>query len=269
MRTVNDHAIPQYTETIFHERRYRHCLLIPIINEGENFIRQIARMKENGIFKMTDVVICDAGSTDGSTELQMLRDSGFSALLIRQGYGRYGTDLRMGYSWAIERGYEYLITVDGNNKDDTSALPLFIEKMEQGYNYVQGSRYIAGGKEKNTPLSRKIAIKCLLVPLISLAARKYMTDSSNGFRAYSKDFLMDDAVAVFRDCFVKYEIIYYLPIMACRLGYRVCEVPVTREYPNSKDIPTKVGWKDNLDVIFLLISLLFGAYRPEKVKEKR
>ena len=37
-------------------------------------------------------------------------------------------------------------------------IPKFIEKLEQGYDFVQGSRFIKGGKAINTPFIRHISV---------------------------------------------------------------------------------------------------------------
>ena len=257
-------AMPEYDAYQFREKRTKFCLLIPVFNEGDRFRSQIAKMKENGAFDLADVIICDAGSKDGSTDHDMLREAGFAALLVRRGFGRYSTDLRMGYGWALQQGYEGFITVDGNDKDDTSALPKFIEKLDAGYDYIQGSRFIKGGKAIRTPLVRYLAIKLIMVPLMSLGARRHLTDSSNGFRAYSKRFLLDERVLVFRDSFHHHELIYYLPVRACTLGYNVVEVPVIRAYPDSKEVPSHASAHDNIATIVLLIKGVFGGLNPKK-----
>ena len=96
---------------------------------------------------------------------------------------------------------------------------------------MQGSRYVPGGKGVNTPLSRHVGVMLLHAPLISLAARHRYTDTTNGFRGYSRRLLLDPRVQPFRDVFAAYELHYYLAIRAARLGLRVCEIPVTRVYP--------------------------------------
>lgn len=128
-------------------------------------------MKDLHIFEMIDVVVLDAGSTDGSTDRNMLSEAGFRALCIRKGTGRYSTDLRMDYAWAIEQGYEGFITVDGNDKDGTQAVPAFIEKLNGGYDYIQGSRYIKGGEGINTPISRHLALKLINEPIMTIMRR--------------------------------------------------------------------------------------------------
>jgi hypothetical protein len=84
--------------------------------------------------------------TTATPPLDFLTEAGFVALLIRCGEGRYSTDIRMGYSWALEQGYLGVITVDGTNRDGTEAIPLFPEKSDAGYCYIQGLCYIEVGE---------------------------------------------------------------------------------------------------------------------------
>lgn len=256
-------GVPNYKEDIIAEKRKKYCLLIPLMNEGMLFFKQVENMKKHDVFKRVDVVICDAGSTDGTTDLTYLKDNGFRALLTRVGTGRYSTDLRMGYYWAIKNQYEGVITVDGNNKDGIEAIDSFIEKLDNGYDYIQGSRFIKGGVHKNTPLIRYLACRLINEPIMTLMSRKHLTDTTNGFRAYSYKFLTDSRVSVFRDVFWGYELIYYLPVRACRLNYKTVEIPVSRCYPNDGTVPTKVGGiRGNIYQLSILWNIILSRYNP-------
>lgn len=259
----NQKNIPKYEQTIMFDKRKKYCLLIPLFNEGKRYFNQVKKMKKNGLFNKVDVVICDAGSTDGTTDTEFLANTGHRALLVRKGKGRYSTDLRMGYSWALDQGYEGIITVDGNDKDGTEAIDYFIQKLDQGYDYIQGSRYVKGGVEENTPFVRKAALKIINEPVMTCCAHKRLTDTTNGFRAYSKKFLLDERVLPFRECFWGYELIYYLPIRACRLGFKTCEVPVYRGYPKG-EVPSKIGGiKGNIYQLSILHHCIWKHYNPE------
>ena len=85
-----------------------------------------------------DVVICDGGSTDGCTEESRLKSLKVNTLLVKQDTGKQGAQLRMGIWWALERGYNGVITIDGNTKDSIEDVPRFIEKLEEGYDFIQG-----------------------------------------------------------------------------------------------------------------------------------
>jgi glycosyltransferase involved in cell wall biosynthesis len=232
-----------------------------VIDEGDRFRAQLAKMQS--LQPMVDIIVADGGSTDGSTSPSELRSAGVRALLIKTGPGRLSAQMRMALSFALDEGYEGVITVDGNDKDDVSATNRFVAALDNGFDHVQGSRYIPGGKGVNTPAVRHFAVTLIHAPLISLAAGFRYTDTTNGFRAYSRRLLLDPRVAPFRDVFTDYELHYYLAIRAARLGYRCTEVPVTRTYPESGKTPTKIrGVRGNARVMRTLIAATLGRWNP-------
>ena len=135
----------------------------------------------------------------------------------------------MAFAWALGAGYGGVVVCEGNGKDDISAIPDCLKLLVAGYDHIQCSRFIAGGKAINTLLSREIGLHLLHAPLISLAAGKRHTDTTNGFRAYSARLLADEDFNIFRDVFQTYELHYYLAIeRSRRKQYRTIETPVTR-----------------------------------------
>jgi hypothetical protein len=163
----------------------------------------------------------------------------------------------------LDEGYDGMIVIDGNGKDDVAAIPRFIELLDAGFDHIQGSRYIPGGQGINTPVSRTIGLRLLHAPLISLAARRRYTDTTNGFRAYSRRLLSDSRVRPLRDVFVGYELHYYLAIRAARLGFRCAETPVVRRYPDHGTTPTKISpIAGNLRVLVTLLEAVLGRFDP-------
>ena len=253
--------VPASEATVLREKRHDYALVIPVINEDERIRRQLARIA--AINPAADVVIADGGSTDGSLALDVLRESGCRALLVKTGTGRLGAQLRMAYAWALDQGYAGVITVDGNGKDGVEAIDAFVAALEAGYDYVQGSRYIAGGKAINTPLDRKLAGRLIHAPLLSLAGRRWYTDTTNGFRGYSARYLSDLRVAPFRNVFERYALLFYLTVRAGQLGYRTLEVPVTRAYPVGEAAPTKIaGFSGRIDMLKELLAVACGRFNP-------
>lgn len=188
-----------------------------------------------------------------------------NALLIKRGEGKQGAQLRMGFWFARERGYRGIITIDGNNKDSIEDVPRFIKKLEEGFDFVQGSRFVKGGRAVNTPILRLISVRLIHAPTISLAARFRFTDTTNAFRAHSARYVFDERTDVFRDVFSGYELLAYLSVRATQLGYRACEIPVTRMYPKNGKTPTKISiLKGNAGLLKILMKTLFGAYKPKR-----
>lgn len=232
-------AVPAFTATAFRERRTRYCCAVFVLNENGRLHAQLERMRP--FAGDVDIVVADGGSTDGSVDPAQLAPRGVRALLVKTGPGRLSAQMRMAMAWAMDEGYEGLLVIDGNNKDDPAAIQRFTAGLDAGFDHLQGSRFIPGGRAANTPASRWLGIRLLHAPLISIAAGFHYTDTTNGFRAYSRRLLLDPRVAPFREVFSRYELHYYLAIRAARLGFRVAEVPVTREYPASGAVPTKIS----------------------------
>lgn len=259
-----DWELPSFTVEAFAPRRSRFCIGIPILNEGERIRKQLQQMHTLGLPELADIVIADGGSTDGSTDHDRLQPVGVRTLLTKTGPGKLSAQLRMFFAYALCEGYDGMVIIDGNNKDGVEAIPKFLLALEQGWDYVQGSRYIPGGVEKNTPFSRKLAVILVHAPVISLAAGFRYTDTTNGFRALSRRFLQDPQLQPFRNVFDTYNLHYYLSIMAPRLGYRVKELPVSRVYPATGPTPSKIkGLKGELHILSLLFKAAFGVYRPK------
>ena len=257
-------GVPKFECMEYEPKVKDYAVLIPIINEGDRIIKELKRACRYHVANYADIVICDGGSTDGCTEEERLKRLKVNTLLVKQDTGKQGAQLRMGIWWALQRGYKGIITVDGNNKDSIEDVPRFIEKLEEGYDLVQGSRFIKGGKAVNTPFIRTISVRCIHAPLISLTARHKFTDTTNAFRAYSARYLRDDRVKPLRDIFMTYELLAYLSVRATQIGLKACEIPVTRAYPKTGKTPTKISFfKGNSELMKILIRNAKGMYNPK------
>lgn len=255
--------VPKYEKLELEEKKSKYCLCIPVINEGEKIKNQLERAKQYGVHKVTDIIICDGGSIDGSLEIKFLKEMGVSVLLTKKDKGKLSAQLRMGYAFALERGYDGIITIDGNGKDNIEAVPNFVKELDNGFDMIQGSRYLPGGKAINTPKIRHIAVKLLHVPIISLAAKFKYTDTTNGYRGYSKKYLLDERVQPFRDIFDTYELLAYLSVRGPQLGFKTKEIPVERVYPAKGKVPTKISFfKGNYTLLKILWETLTDKYNP-------
>lgn len=263
MEYRNIPGVPIFDCTEYHYKNKEYVLLIPIINEGNRIAKELTRAQENNVSNFVDIVICDGGSTDGCTDDKILKKLDVNTLLVKKDVGKQGAQLRMGFWWALKRGYKGIITIDGNNKDSIEDVPKFIEKLKEGFDFIQGSRFIKGGHAINTPLVRDIAVRFIHAPVISITARQRFTDTTNAYRGYSIKYLSDNRVQPFRDIFMTYELLAYLSVRASQLGFKACEVPVTRAYPKVGKVPTKISFfSGNWELLKILFKNMFGAYNP-------
>lgn len=253
--------VPEFTPYEFTPRKNEYCACVFVINENGRLHAQLKRMTH--LTDQVDLVIADGGSTDGSVDEAKLGEFRVNTLLVKKGPGKLGAQMRMAFAWAMNRGYQGVVVVDGNNKDSVEDIPRFLQKLRDGYDHVQGSRFISGGYHENTPWPRLIGLRILHAPLLRMASGFPYTDTTNGFRAFSRRFLIDPQVAVFRDVLSGYELHYYLAIRAARLKFRCIEIPVTRKYPAQRKTITKISpIKGNLQVMHRLFSACLGRYNP-------
>lgn len=254
-------GVPAYFVTTLKPKRYPTALVIPVLNENERVINQLRQINQANLD--VDVIIADGGSDDGSTEAGLLTLLGVNTILIKTDIGKLSAQLRIAISYCLDHGYESIITMDGNGKDGVDGVERIRAALSTGYDFVQGSRFCAGGIASNRPVSRYLAIRLVHAPLTSLGALHWYTDSTNGFRGHSRRFLTDPRVQPLRSYFQGYELLAYLPIRAARLGFQVTEVPVSRAYPGDKSSATKIrGYRAHFSLLRVLIAAALGRMSP-------
>lgn len=253
--------LPVFDIFEFKPKSKKYCFVTVILNEGLNFQNQLKEM--NKYSDLVDIVVADGDSTDGSTGHEFLSKNGARSLLVTKENG-LSTATRMAIGYCIREGYEGIVTVDGNGKDDVDALPNFIHELEYGFDLVQGSRFIKNGFHKNTPLYRLFGIKYILAPLLYISSTFRFTDPTNAFRALSRKFLLDSRVNPFRKEFVRFSLQLYLVYIAGKLRFRVKEIPVSRSYPDFGKIPTKINTIGVAVFIYEMFKVLLGLYNYNK-----
>jgi hypothetical protein len=254
--------VPAHEVALYVPRAHRHALVIPVINEGDRIRGQLRRIAEAGL--PVDVVIADGGSSDGSLDPDFMGEVGVRAVLTKTGPGKLSAQLRMAYAWCLKQGYAGIVTIDGNGKDGVEAVAAMVERLEEGCDYVQGSRYLPGGAAENTPLERTIANRVIHAPMLSVAGRHWFTDTTNGLRAYSAAYLLHPDVQPFRAVFSVYNLLFYLTVRAGQLGLTVAHVPVERRYPDNGKVPTKIGGlASKLALLKETFVAATGGYTPD------
>lgn len=253
--------LPPFKIHQFRKKTTKYCICIPVLNEGEKIIKQLQRMLP--FSKKADIIIADWGSTDRSTDLKFLNKMYVRTLLTLKGPGKQGTQLRMAFSYALKQGYEGIIQIDGNNKDGVEAVSNFIKALDEKFDYIQGSRFIKGGEAINTPPMRFFAVRLFAAPILSLGAGYWYTDVTNGFRGYSRKYLLHPKVLPFRKIFESYELNMYLTVRANQLGLKTKEIAVERRYTKGK-VHTKISlFKGNSNFLLSQIKAATGFYNPK------
>lgn len=203
-------------------------------NEGDKIRRTLAR---HPAARPYDLLVHDDGSTDGALDAV---DSSIIVLRNPTNQG-IGAAMKRVFQYALDHRYDVLVIHAGNDKDDPLEIPLLLQPIDAGVaDFVQGSRYLGGGGFGNMPAYRVFGTRVIHPLIFSLAARKRVTESTNGFRAFRTTLLRDPRIDWRQDWLDRYELEPYLMLKTIRLGYRHVEVPVTKIYPPHQQGYTKM-----------------------------
>lgn len=230
-------------------------VVAPCYNERAKIGKVIERILAMPHPVVDEILVVDDGSTDGSADMARALGATVMALSRLEGVG---FALRMGYRYALEKRHDLIVTIAGNNKDEPREIPDLLEPIvKQGYDFVQGSRFLKKGKLGHMPIYRRILTRVHPV-LFSLCTGKRVTESTNGFRAFRASLLHDKGIMLDQAWLNQYELEPYLYYKAIALGYKTTEVPCTKVYPPKKIGYTKMtpvaGWWSILRPLILLKS---------------
>ena len=197
----------------------RYSIVVPLHNEQENvtdlYDRLKAVMEANG--ETFELVLVDDGSSDRTFHL--LReiaavDSRVTVVRLRRNFGQTA-GLAAGFDHA--RG-EYVIAMDGDLQHDPADIPLFLEKIAEGYDIVSGWRK---NRVDNFWL-RRIPSRCANW-LMAKFSGVDIHDFGTTFKAYRREIL--EQVPLYG------ELHRFIPALASWHGATICEIPISQYQP--------------------------------------
>ncbi len=151
-------------------------IVMPAYNEEKNIGKTIDSVKKEGF---NNIAVIDDGSRDKTYEKALSK--GVWVLRHEVNLGQ-GAALQTGIDFALKKGADIIITFDSDGQHSAGEIKYFVEKINEGYDVVLGSRFL---KKNRIPISRKIALKIGII-FTSFISRIKLTDTHNGFRAFSR-----------------------------------------------------------------------------------
>jgi len=198
---------------------------------------------------------------NGSTDLTSFEAKNAGAIVIDHPNNLgAGGGYRTGWLYGSVKKFDLIVELAGDNQDVPSEIPRAVDKLiDDNLDYVQGSRWLAGGKRENMTISRTI-LTWVYSLLFRILFRKKITDATNGFRVFRREVLDNPKLNLWQDWLLQYEMEPYLLIQTCRAGYKVSEVPVTKRYhqdmkDNTKMVPFKSWWSILRPLFFLSLKI--------------
>jgi glycosyltransferase involved in cell wall biosynthesis len=190
---------------------------IPAFNEEKNIALIIQKL--NIIADI--VIVCNDGSSDNTGKIA--EQMGAIVINHPKNLG-YGGAIRSLFLKARELDSDMLVTLDSDGQHRLEdVLPVSQPIIKNQSDLVIGSRFLKGD-QKNIPKYRKAGIK-MITKLANVSLEESVTDSQSGFRAYSKDILLE-ITPTEQGMGVSNEIL----MKSSRKGFKIAEVPIVVSY---------------------------------------
>lgn len=157
----------------------RNLAIVPAFNEVEAIAATVAAIREAA--PNFDVLVVDDGSSDATADVAA--QAGAAVLRMPYNLG-IGGAMQGGYIFALERGYEVAVQVDGDGQHDPHHLHDLLSRLQSDpeLNMVTGSRFLdPQGEGYRSSATRRIGIR-VFSWVVSLITRQRVTDPTSGFR---------------------------------------------------------------------------------------
>src|ERR1700755_2713321 len=198
----------------------KYSIVVPFHNEQESVTALYDRLKAvmEGTGETFELVFVDDGSVDRTYKLLreiVTIDSRVVVVKLRRNFGQTSA-LAAGFHNA--QG-DYVLAMDGDLQHDPNDIPLFIEKINEGYDVVSGWRKV----RIDNFVMRRFPSRCANWLMAKLSGVD-IHDFGTTFKAYRRDLL--SLVPLYG------EMHRFIPALASWHGATICEIPiknVTRE----------------------------------------
>ena len=245
------------------------CVIIPTYNNEKTLDKVVSDV----LLVCSDVIIVNDGSTDKTSKILETYIGNVSILTHSRNKGK-GKSLRDAFNFAINKGFEYAITIDSDGQHYPEDIRLFIDKIELNPNsIIVGARDMTqDGVPKKSSFGNKFSNFWFWVETgISL------TDTQTGFRLYPLNKMKG-----MRFVTNKFEFEIEVIVRMAWKGVQVKEIPIRVKYDETR-VSHFRPFKDFtrisiLNTIFFIIAilfyipqrflfLLFGKKRIKKIKQ--
>lgn len=232
-------------------------VIIPAFNEEGKIGIVVSRIKKDTEGLVDEILVVDDGSAD-NTRTQAINES--AVVVSHEKRKGVGAALRTGIDYALRNEFEIAIIMGGDNQDAPSEIKRLLCPILFGdFDFVQGSRYMLGGRRVNIPLFRLITTR-IYSSLFKLVFGYSVSDGTNGFRAFRLKIFENKNINIWQEWLNHYELEPYLFYKVIASGLKVTEAPVTKSYPSgnisyTKMIPMLSWWSISRPIILLRLGI--------------
>lgn len=232
-------------------RRLRAVVIVATYNERENIVQLCERILRQG--QNLDVLVVDDNSPDGTGEL--VADLSARAprvhLLRRKGKMGLGTAHVAGYRWALERGYDRVVTMDADFSHPPESIPALLQESCR-CEVVLASRYVPGGGWEGWP-ARRVFLSSISNWVTRAGLRLTPKDCTGAFRCFRSDALRRIPFENIRARGFNFQ--EEMLWQCSGRGWRIGEVPII--FVDRQRGATKISWRECLAAVLTIARLMF------------
>lgn len=206
----------------------RVLVIIPAFNEEAALPTTLAGLRAASAD--LDVVVVDDGSIDATA--RVAASAGVPVLRLPFNLG-IGGALQTGFRYAVANGYQRAVQFDADGQHDPASISTLLGALDDGSDLVIGSRFAGRSERYEVGRVRAGAMGLLRLAVRQLSGQRF-TDTSSGFRAFSRDMLEEFAERYPADYLESVEAL----LLASAAGFRVVEVPVVM-HPRQEGSPSQ------------------------------
>lgn len=231
---------------------HRILIVIPAYNEEGKIGCVINKITPEMAEK---IVVVD----DCSTDQTAIEAESAGALVIRHVKNQgVGAGIRTGIDYAIANGYGIVAILSGDDQHDPNDLfGVFKLILEDGYDFVQGSRRLGGLQATNINLFRRF-LTWVYAKVFGLFTGFNCTDATNGGRAFRTRIFQDKSINIWQDWLNTYQLEPYLFYKVVKRKFKVTEAPmkiIYHEKGTSKMKPFRDWWRIFQPMIYLTLGI--------------
>jgi len=155
----------------------RTIAVIPCFNEEATIGSVVLKARRY----VDEVLVVDDGSVDDTA--RVAEDAGATVISHKWNRGK-GAGIRTGFQYALEKGFDFVVTLDGDGQHDPDEIPDVLGPLLNDGSNIDISIGFRG-MDSEMPLWRRVG-KRVLDYATSFGNDGFVTDSQCGFRAFNK-----------------------------------------------------------------------------------
>lgn len=229
-------------------------IIIPAYNEEKTICSLLERLEQPEISDKADILVMNDASKDNTEKV--VKDRGHAVVTHVYNLG-YGSGLQVGYKYAAERQYRYVIQMDADGQHDACNVETILHCLktadENGRypDIVLGSRFVEGSVVYPVSFVKKIAY-VLFRWLIKLGTGRRIMDPTTGLQGLSRRaFCFYAGYNHFDDKYPDANMIMQMLL----LGFRVEEIPALM-HTRTEGVSMHSGLKPIIYMFRMMFSII-------------